>query len=510
VTQAARRRLSLPPLLALARRHWVLAVLLAAGLVLRVLAQLGYQPAILYIDSTKYLMNAYPGDDPPGYGLALKAVLLVGNLTVVVAVQHLLGLAMAVLLYAVLRRRGAPRWLSALATAPVLLDAYQVQIEQMIMPDVMFETLIVAGLAALLWQPRPRSWQVAIGGLALGASATAAQIGEVFVVPALLYVLITTGTPGWRRRLQQGAVLCVAFALPILFGSYKSYVSIHHFGLAPYASGTIYGRMAEAANCATLKLPADERFLCPTAQQKRMGPDYLDHGASSPIKGFHNPHLVQGFWHQVVLQQPLNVAGSIAKDALKLFALTRDGNAGDTPIWRWQFQTFYRYYPPYVALVHGSIVFGTYTPLGVERTIGTGAQFGAAYPTVIQPIAAFLRAYQLDGGYTPGPLYAVAALAGLAGSIAALRRRTAPGQRAAARACLLFFTSGAAVLLASDVFEFSWRYQLPALVTLPPAAALALTVLLTRRRGARAAPVPVPAQQPATGTPPAYQPAPGN
>jgi hypothetical protein len=75
---------------------------------------------------------------------------------------------------------------------------------------------------------------------------------------------------------------------------------------------------------------------------------------------------------------------------------------------------------------------------------------------------------------------------------------------------LLFFASGAAVLLASDVFEFSWRYQLPALITLPPAAALALTVLLTRRRGARAAPVPVPAQQPATGTPPAYQPAPGN
>jgi hypothetical protein len=33
------------------------------------------------------------------------------------------------------------------------------------------------------------------------------------------------------------------------------------------------------------------------------------------------------------------------------------------------------------------------------------------------------------------------------------------------------------VLLASDFFEFSWRYQLPALVTLPPAGALGIMVV---------------------------------
>ena len=45
-----------------------------------------------------------------------------------------------------------------------------------------------------------------------------------------------------------------------------------------------------------------------------------------------------------------------------------------------------------------------------------------------------------------------------------------------------------AVLLASDLFEFSWRYQLPALVTLPPAGALGLALLgsLLRRRAAPA------------------------
>src|ERR1022692_2926004 len=162
------------------RRHWLLAVLLTAGLVMRVLAQIAYRPALLYIDSIKYLFGAYPGNDPPGYLLVLRPLLAVGNLDLVAAVQHLLGLAMAVALYLLMRRRGVPRWLAALATAPILLDAYQLQIEQTIMPDTLFEALIVTGLVLLLWQPKPTRWMIIGGGIALGASAPVAQIGEVF------------------------------------------------------------------------------------------------------------------------------------------------------------------------------------------------------------------------------------------------------------------------------------------------------------------------------------------
>ncbi len=63
-------------------------------------------------------------------------------------------------------------------------------------------------------------------------------------------------------------------------------------------------------------------------------------------------------------------------------------------------------------------------------------------------------------------------LAGLAGSAAAARRRASPRTRQLALACLLFTTSAGALLLVSDLFEFSWRYQLPALVTLAPGGAL--------------------------------------
>jgi hypothetical protein len=69
----------------------------------------------------------------------------------VAGLQHLLGLAMAVVLYALLRRHRAPRWAAALATAPLLLDAYQLQMEQTITPGAPFEAFILGGLTILLW-----------------------------------------------------------------------------------------------------------------------------------------------------------------------------------------------------------------------------------------------------------------------------------------------------------------------------------------------------------------------
>src|ERR1700733_7724606 len=169
-------------IIAAARRHWLMTALLLAGLVLRVLAQIAYRPALLYIDTLKYLYNAWPGTDPLGYKGVLKAILLVGNLQAVTAVQHLVGLAMGVGIYLVVLRRGAPRWLAALAAAPVLLDGYELQTEQTIMPDVWFEALIVAALVLLLWRPRPRPRAIALAGIALGLSVTVAQAGEILIL----------------------------------------------------------------------------------------------------------------------------------------------------------------------------------------------------------------------------------------------------------------------------------------------------------------------------------------
>jgi hypothetical protein len=458
----------------LLRRHWLAAGLLAAGLVLRVLAQFAYRPALFYIDSVKYLYSS-DGNDPEGYKLPLRGILLVANLDTVAAVQHLLGLGMAVLLYVLLLRRGAPRWLAALAIAPILLDGYQLQSEQAIMPGAWFEALIVAGIAILLWQPALSWRRIVLGGIVLGASATVAQPGEALIPAAAIFVLAAGG--GWRRAIARAALLCVACAVPILAYCAGNYVITGNFFLSHQGVTSLYGRTAAAVDCATISLPADERGLCPTKAEQARGDDWLEFGTYAPVQGYYRnlprgevDSLVTSFSRSVLTQQPLRLLDAYGRDVLKLYALTRETAPGDPPISRWQFQTSYPYFSSHA------------TPSIVNAAVD---RFGGGKPAVWRPVAAFLRSYQLDGGYTPGPLLALFTLTGLIGSALVLRRRAAAATRQLALACLLFFTSAVTLTLVSDLFVFSWRYQLPALVTLVPAGALGIGVIISSIRTPR-------------------------
>jgi hypothetical protein len=461
----------------LVARHWVFAALLLIGSALRVLTVVSFRPALFYIDTVRYLYDS-GGNDPVGYRLPLKVLLAAGNFDLVAIVQHLLGLAMAVTIYLVLVRAGAARWLAAIAVVPVLLDAYQIQMEQMILPDVWFEALIVTGIAALLGWKRPGIRAVIIAGLAFGVAATFRQVGEIGIMPALVYLVVAGG--GARAVVARCAVLAAAFAVPILGYMTGSYVLVGHFYLSHSGVTTTYGRMAWSADCATLRLPAVERGLCPTGSQRALGPDWLEHGQGSPIRAYYTgplshraSALVASFNNAVLSQQPGRVLGSYAGDVVKLFAPSKTTMQGDTPVSRWQFQTSYPYLSPHA------------TPAQVGPAI---ARYGGGKPTVWRPGAEFLRRYQLGGGYTPGPLLAFCVVAGLAGSGLAAAQSAGRRRGSADRltlCSLLFFGSGAALLLMSDVFEFSWRYQLPALVTLPPAAAAALAGIVRLRATGR-------------------------
>jgi hypothetical protein len=460
--------------------------LLAGGLALRLLAEVAYRPALLYIDSAKYLQGP-GGTAPQGYRALLRLLDPVGGFALVAAVQHLFGLGMAVALYAVLRRRAAfghraRRWVAALATAPVLLDAYQLQLESTIMPDVLFETLIAAGLVLLLWRRTASARLVAAGALLLGTAATVREIGAVLVVPVVVFAACTSaaaaagtctsaaaaaGGKGTRRRAGRAALAAGCFAVPVLGHMTGMFVAGGHFGLGSNGPGPEYGRAAAAADCTTLVVPADERALCPSPAQTLAlgGIDGLLHSPASPSHtvplppGVTRGQLLDRFSLAVVRQQPVRVAWSALRDSVRLFALTRDGNPQVTPITRWQFQTSYPVYPR-----RYSIAF--FARLAEQNNSGGDL-------VAVRPAAGILRSYQLGGGFTPGPLYAV--FLGL-GVLGALRRRSG-----LAGACALVTLAAVVLLVSSDAFEFSWRYQLPAVVMLPLAGALGLTALVSRQ-----------------------------
>jgi hypothetical protein len=190
----------------------------------------------------------------------------------------------------------------------------------------------------------------------------------------------------------------------------------------------------------------------------------------------------------VATQQPLAIPLSTLRDAARLFALTRGGTSSITPISRWQFQPTYATYPPGVTL---------------KFVAEQGQKYGGGDPVTIRPLATFLRAYQLHGGYTPGPLLAVLTAVGLAGSLFTFTRRrqdprpassdrttpyparTGEDTQLLAAGTLLATLTAVGVVLGSDLYEFSWRYQLPALVTLPLAGVLGGTLIAGRLRARR-------------------------
>jgi hypothetical protein len=451
------------------RRHCLFLLVLTAGLVLRVLAQTAYRPALLYIDSEKYLEGTV-ATAPQGYQALLRLLEPAGGLALVAAVQHAFGLAMAVALYALLLRRGAPRWAATLAAAPVLLDAYQLQLEQTIMTDVLFETMITAGLVVLLWRPGP--WALVVGALVLGAAVTVREIGAVLIVPVVVFAALTVR--GWRQRAGRAALAAGCFALPVLGYLAGTFLVTGHVVMSGNGPSPQYGRAAAAADCATLRLPADTRALCPSPAQTLAlgGIDGLLHNPRSPghtvpvPPGLTREEFLDRFAIAVFRQQPLRVAASVARDSARLLAPVRDGDPQVTPIARWQFQDFYPVYPR-----RYSMAFLT----RLAHAHGSGGDLVA-----VQPAASFLRTYQLGGGYTPGPLYAVFGVAGVAG---VLRRRTE-----LRGPCLLVTLAAVVLLVSSDAFEFSWRYQLPAVVLLPLAGMLGVTALIRGRASRSAAP----------------------
>jgi hypothetical protein len=444
-----------------------MALLLAAGLALRGVTQAAYQPALVYIDSDRYLrgLNAL---DPLGYLAMLWPLQRAGGLAAVAAAQHLLGAGMACAMYAMLLRRGIWRWAAAAAVAPVLLDAYQLQAEQTIMPDVMFEALLVAAIAVLLWRPQPAVWQLAVAGACLGVACVVRQVGEVLLLPALAFVLVRA--VGWRRRVAEGTLLAISFGVPLLAYMTVQFAVNGQFETTQRGGYIFYGRAASAADCGSLRLPAYERPLCPSRQVvQTLGIDALVGNPAGPLLSYRPPpgmtigRMADRFELAVLAQQPGAVAMAIDRDFVKLFALTRDQVPGDPPITRWQFQLTYPTYPTLI------------TPQYVARI-----KPGGSPPRVIGPFATALRGYQLHGGFTPGPLLAMASIASLAGLCALIGPRKA--HTASAVACLLTTATVIAVLLVSDAVEFSWRYQLPAVILLPASGVLGGAALAARIR----------------------------
>jgi hypothetical protein len=461
------------------RRHWLFAVVAGCAAALRVVVQLAYQPALIFPDSVRYLQYAHnfvTGSWAPdwlrvsGYSLLLIPAVLTHDLAVVAAAQHLLGLATAALVYAVLVHFGARRWLATLATVPVLFDPLELNIEQYILTDITATFLLVAALVVLAWK-RDAMGRAApvVAGLLLAAATIVRESDLIVIIPAVLYLLAVFRP---RRRQAGKAILLLLIGfLPMVLG-YLGWVQVWYgrFDFVNYDSQFMYGRIAQFIDCTGLTLPWYERSLCPQQPPAQRDPNFYMWDPRSPQvllqapPGMNKGRIMQDFDRRILEHQPLTYLKVVAGDVLYSFSPVRGPGPERYPVLYHQFQTFF---PGDKDL-----------PGGVDL-LTTIPQYTGRGPHLEPALADFLAGYGRDF-YVPGPLFAAGLLLGLAG-MAGIGRARGSGLRAP---CLLFSLGViAAVEPPFLIATFDWRYELPQFSLIPIAAVLAVTALTRQVSG---------------------------
>ncbi|WP_239310804.1 hypothetical protein [Frankia sp. Cj3] len=466
------------------RRHCLIILLASLASALRVLAMAAYRPAFEFAgDSYAYLQLARhltpDSVRPAGYPAMLRALAGTGELWVVPAVQHALGVTLGLVLYALLTHRGIAPGVAALAAAPVLLDAYQVNIEHFVMAETLFDVLMVAGVVALLWDPQPSPWACGLAGGTLALAALVRTVGIALGLLALLYLVARR--VGWSRSVAFAGTL----AVPLLGYMFWFHTTHGSYALTGGDTYWLYGRVAPIADCARLDLTPSTNQLCsPHPPGERPGPNYYVWNHHSPRFTLGLPETAKkaalaDFAHQVIEHQPEDYARMVLGDVAHYFAPGRRTGPRDWPVGTWHFPA-----GPVPAY------WNTSAPL-VTFDGGWAARGVAPAP------AAFLRAYQRHV-YTPGPALGALAVLAVLGAAAGVPRRSRAsrneehGETGRIRAdCALLITAGMALLvIPSATVCFDYRYMLPTLLLFPPAAAFGWHQVTAARAAAEPPPLP--------------------
>src|SRR2546421_5729375 len=461
-------------LAARARRHWLFGLVLVAALVLRIGVALAFRPIMWFGgDSASYLATGLRLIPDParvgGYGFMLWVLKPLHSFALVAAIQHLMGLAMGVLVYLLARRFGLPAWAATLATVPVLFDAYELQLEADAVPDVPFGFLVLLALYLLLRSPgERRPARTTAAAFLLGVSALLWPVGLVLL--AVLLVVLLAALLIRRAGLVTVLAALLAGALPV--AAYAAWFDVHErqFRLTRSDGVYLWSRTMSFADCAVIRPPAGERALCPPPGPRKAASLYIWDG-NSPLLALpggrfsaRTNHLALRFALRAIAAQPGDYAAAVGHDFSLSFFWDRPVHPDAGIVDRYQFAD----------------AATAWVPAGM-RTPGRGTVAGdpAAHhngrpaPTrAVQPYASWLVSYQRYA-YLPGTLLGVILLAGLAGM--AVRRRVGGAGMSWAFAVTI-------LLVPPLIADFDLRYLVPAVPAACLAAALAFAPGAGQRR----------------------------
>lgn len=469
--------------------HRLFSLAFALGATLRLITMLAFPPAIWYGgDSVSYVnsgLNMQPGTSrESGYGVLLELLHPVHSFAVVTLVQHLTGLAMGALIYALLRHRyRLPRWGATLATVPVLIDPYVIQLEQEILADSVFTFLCVLAVVLVLWWPdreRP-AWSLPAAAALLAIASAFWPVGLPLLIVLLVFMIIRW--VGWQKLVATA----IAGAVPLL--AYAGWFDVRYHHLAfNYSDGVfLWSRSMTFANCQVIKPPADLRPLCPSTpvSDRQESPFYIweAHSPLLTVGGTSDNRftrtrneLARKFAIKAIEAQPLGYAGAVVHGWLLTFSWDRPQVPSQSMAGRYQFTDATQ---SLNTLGGGAGTAAALVRVQNEYTGGHGAA-----TREVQPFADVMIGYQRFL-YMRGTMLGVLMLIGLGGIVVSwrgggLRRRRDWGGPA------LFPWVAALTMevVPPATADFSLRYVVPTIPVICVTAALAFAKPLRGRDAA--------------------------
>ena len=459
--------------LAVCDRLFVVAV--AAGAGLRLLAMLAYPGALWFPGDSDVYVGAALRLRPDasrvmGYALFLRVLEPFHSLTLVTGVQHLMGLGIAVMIYALARRGGvAPGWATA-ATLPVLLDGFEIEDEHMVMTEPLFTFLIMLAMLLLVWRGQV-SWPVALlagvlAGCAVDVRTEGLPVLVLFPAFLLLRGIRRAGARSCRVYLAAAAA-AAGCAMPV-----AAYAGWFHSWTGSYALTRadglyLWGRVSSFAQCSVIRPPGDELQVCPAGLPSSRPPpgDYIWRAPQvidlpgGPLTAA-NDALLRDFAIRAVTAQPLGYLHAVLSGlALSVEWPRRPYPDAGTVSY------YYFHLEPQV------IPDQSWIPGGTAYSDAT--QYGHATPSrVTEPFATWIARYQRLF-YTPGPLFGLILLTGLGGAVRIRRRPLRLVWYRPTGSMLPWVTAVTLLVFPIATADFDYRYLLPVLAFACLAAALA-------------------------------------
>jgi hypothetical protein len=414
-------------LVAVPREHALFCSMLLVAVIVRVIVVLGYPPALWFDDSLPYVRAALRLSPyrvrPVGYSFFLASLEPFHSVWLVTATQASMGLAMGIAVYVLLRRHGMAGWAASLAAAPVLVSAYELQMEHFVLSDTLFGLLVTIAVVMVLWRPVPPVWVCALVGLVLAWAALDREQGVLLAIPFGLGLCTQLARRVSVPRLLAG-ITAMFVTLAVSVSAYGWWFDRANgsFGLTSSTGVFLYSRVSTFAECSVMKPPADERWLCiPAPPAKRPDPNFYAWSATSPINvrppggsevDSRVNSLATNFALRAIEAQPAAYLTAVWQSITENFELQlMDSEA-------WFSQRNYEFPPA--------------TPMSLRAFAGAKGELpyyrdGYAYDggrdpstRMVRPFAGWIRYYQRFV-VLPGPLLALIVLAGLTGIALAWR-----------------------------------------------------------------------------------------